>query len=793
MKKILLILLLLTSIKVSAQVGTIRGRVVDNMTEQPLVGAAIVLLTDSAVGTSTDANGRYNLDNLPVGRVSLNISFIGYEKVTLPNIEVISGKDVPVDVRMTESFNSLDEVVITSGPKKDRALNTLAVVSARQVSVEEITKYAGGRSDVARLATNFAGVSTPDDSRNDIVVRGNSPTGLLWRIEGIPVSNPNHFSSLGTTGSPVSALNANVMANSDFLTAAFPAEYGNALGGVFDIALRKGNDSDYEYTIAAGAFSGGEAMIEGPMGKKGSFLLNARYGLAGLFGAGGTGGAIPNYGDLSFNLDFGQGKLGRFSLFGISGNSKISFRGAKVDRASNDDLFGAEDEDMDITSRFGVLGLKHLLALNDHSSIKTVIGTSSSKEKVELERIFDYGTPAANPLPYRYVDNEEGRLTLSSVYNARYSNKLSVRAGMMLEGYGLRGEFFTRDRQQDTDGDGYPDYVSLMDTDDRYTLFQPFAQAQYRLSERFSVNGGIHGQYFSLNEAFVIEPRASLTWNLTPVHSFNAGYGIHHQNVAAPLLFLTQYVEGNPVQPNRNLDLVRSDHYVIGYDLRPGNGWRAKIEAYYQDISNAAVERNPSSYSSLTEGAEFGFSIDKFGLVSEGTGHTRGIELTLEKFLSNGWYGLATASVFQAKYKGSDHIERNSPFNNGYVFNALAGKEFGVGRNGNVLFVDTRLSTAGGRRYTPVDLEASRLAGYQILQDDKAFSQQYDAYFRMDLKFGMKLNSSRKKMSHHFYIDLQNVTNNKNVFVRQYNRLTNNIDQKDQLGFFPDFGYKLQF
>ncbi|MDR7129787.1 hypothetical protein J2X69_002133 [Algoriphagus sp. 4150] len=793
MKKILLILLFFASIKASAQTGSVRGRIIDNITEQPLVGATVVFLADSITGATTDGNGQYRLDNLPIGRVTLSFSFIGYETITLPNIEVNSGKDMPVDVRMIESFSSLDEVVISSGAQKEKALNKLATVSARQFSIEEITKYAGGRSDVARLATNFAGVSAPDDSRNDIVVRGNSPTGLLWRIEGIPVSNPNHFSSLGTTGSPVSALNANVMANSDFITAAFPAEYGNAIGGVFDIGLRKGNDTNYEYTIAAGAFSGGEAMIEGPMGQKGSFLLNARYGLAGLFGAGGTGGAIPNYGDLSFNLDFGKGKIGSFSLFGISAASKISFRGKKVATSNNDDLFGAEDEDMDITSRFGVLGLKHLIALNDYSSIKTVIGTSYSKEKVELERIFDYGTPSANPLPYRYVDNDESRLTLSSVYNARYSNNLSVRGGIMLEQYGLRGEFFTRDRQDDNDGDGYPDYARLMDTDDRYTIFQPFVQGQYHLSESFTLNGGIHGQYFSLNETFVIEPRASLTWYLTPTHSFTIGYGIHHQNVAAPLLFLTQYIEGNSFQPNRNLDPVRSDHYVIGYDLSPGNGWRAKIEAYYQDISNAAVERNPSSYSSLTEGADFGFSIDKFGLVSEGRGHTRGIELTLEKFLSKGWYGLATASVFQAKYKGSDNIERNSPFNNSYVLNVLGGKESKVGKNGNVLFADTRLSTAGSRRYTPVDLDASRIAGYQILQDELAFSQQYDAYFRMDLKLGMKLNSRRKKLSQQFYIDFQNVTNNKNVFVRQYNRLTNNVDQKNQLGFFPDFGYKLQF
>jgi Carboxypeptidase regulatory-like domain/TonB-dependent Receptor Plug Domain len=789
MKKFLLILQILTGLGAFAQTGAIRGRVVDNITEQPIEGATIMYIADSTVTAVTDANGDYRLDNLPVGRISLSVSYTGYETFILADIDILSGKDVPADVRMAESFNSLEEVVITAGPSKDKPRNKLSAVSARQVSVEEITKYAGGRSDVARLATNFAGVSAPDDSRNDIVVRGNSPTGLLWRIEGIPVPNPNHFSSLGATGSPVSALNANVMANSDFITSAFPAEYGNALGGVFDIAFRKGNSDSYEYTLAAGAFSGAEAMAEGPLGKEGSFLAAARYGLAGTFGAGGTS-ASPNYSDFSFNIDLGKTKVGSFSLFGIAARSFIDFRGNEIDE---DDLFAAKDENTDVVSQFGVLGLTHSVPVNDHSSIKTTIGGSFSSNTVEQERIFSYGTAQATTLPYGDVDNNEARFTLSSVYNAKYSNRFTLRSGVMLEQYRLRAELTSRERQQDNDGDGYPDFVNLINTDEDYTIFQPYVQGQYRLAESLFLNAGLHAQYFSLNEAFVAEPRASVTWTIAPMHSVSFGYGLHHQNVAAPLLFLNENINGDLVQSNRDLDLVRSNHYVIGYDFRPGNGWRTKVEAYYQDITHAAVEAMPGSYSSLTEGADFGFSIDKFGSVSKGSGHNAGLELTVEKFLSNGWYGLATASVFEAKYKGSDGIERDSPFNNGYVFNILGGKEFKVGSGRNVLFVDSRLSTAGGRHYTPVDLPASQAAGYEILQDDHAFSQQYDAYFRMDVKFGMKLNSSRKKVSHQFYIDLQNVTNNKNVFSREYNRLTNSVNQVDQIGFFPDFGYKLQF
>lgn len=791
LKKIIIITLLLIGYSSFAQTGVVRGRIIDNITEQPLEGATIVLLSDSTIGITTDADGRYRLENLPVGRIGLSITFIGYETITLQDIDIVSGKEVPVDIRLTESYNTLNEVVLSSGPIKDKAINKMAAVSARQVSVEEITKYSGGRSDVARLASNFAGVSAPNDSRNDIVVRGNSPTGLLWRIDGIPVPSPNHFSTLGTTGSPVSALNPSVMGNSDFITSAFPAEYGNALGGVFDINFRKGNTDNYEYTVGVGAMTGFEGVAEGPMGKDGSFLVAARYGLAGVVGGLGTG-AVPNYSDFSFNLDFGKSKLGNFSFFGIVGVSNLDFIGEED--IDEDDLFSAPDENVAFDSNFGVLGLKHTIALNDFSSIKTTLGGSYSGQIGEIDRIFDYDTPEATLLRFADVDNTETRITLSSVYNARFSNRFTFRSGVMLEQFNLQADVANRLDMPDLDGDGYPDYAQRISADDNYTVFQPYAQGQFRLSESFMLNAGLHGHYFSLNETFVAEPRASLTWNLASAHSLTFGYGLHHQNAPAPILFLSQEVDGREVQANRDLDLVRSNHYILGYDLRPGKGWRAKVEAYYQDISNAAVDAYSSSYSTLTEGADFIFSQDKYNLVSEGIGHNYGVELTVEKILSNGWYGLATASIFESKYEGSDGIERSTPFNNGYVFNVLGGREFKVGKNGkNVLSIDSRFSTSGGRYYTPVDLAASQAAGYEILQDDLAFSEQYDPYLRLDLKIGMKINSSRKKVSHQFYVDFQNVTNNENVFIRQYNRLTNSVDQIDQIGFFPDFGYKIQF
>jgi hypothetical protein len=794
MKKLFILFSSLFSLISFAQTGVIRGTITDKQSEKSIAGATIELLSEPSKGSTTDEKGNFELSNVPLGRQTIRVSFLGYESSTVPDIDVTTGKDVIISVSLVEKFNTLEEVVIVSdGNNKAKSINKLAAVSVRQFSPEEVNRYAGGRSDVARLASNFAGVSTADDSRNDIVVRGNSPTGLLWRLEGIPIPSPNHFATLGTTGSPVSALNPNLLANSDFITSAFPAEYGNAIGGVFDLGLRKGNNKEYEYTVGIAAFPGAEFMAEGPMGKKGgSFLVAGRYGIVGVLGLAGTA-AQPNYNDISFNVDFGKGKLGNFSVFGILGNSNIDLIGDDVE-LSSDDLFATRDEDAFVTSNFGVVGVKHTVDIGSKSYLKTVFSASTSGNTYEEDRYFNLDTPTEFKLRFTEVDNTENRITFSTLFNSKISKKITFRSGLLFENFSLENKLTDRDRQDDNDGDGQPDFVNLIDNDGSFSIIQPYAMGQFRLTEKLTFNAGLHGQYFSLNEEFVFEPRTSLTYAINTKSSINIGYGLHHQNVAAPLLFLNENINGNLVQSNKNLDMTRSAHYVLGYDLRFADKWRAKVEVYYQAIDKAAVEKTPSSYSSLTEGADFGFSIDKNSLVSTGTGFNQGVEFTLEKFFSKGYNLLFTTSLFESKYTGSDGIERDSPFNNGYVINALAGKEFKIGKaKKNIFSINTKFTTAGGRYYTPVDLVASQAAGYEIRDEANAFSAQYDPYLRLDLKFGFKFNSKKKKSSHQFYVDLQNITNNSNVFSRDFNRVTQQVNQIDQIGFQPDFGYKFQF
>jgi hypothetical protein len=199
------------------------------------------------------------LKNVPLGRQSFQTSYLGYKNYNISNIEVNAGKELVLDIHLEESVTALEEISVTGYKNKTIGINEMSV-SSRMFSVEETGRYAGSLNDVSRMATNYAGVTNADDSRNDIVIRGNSPSGLLWRLEDMEIPSPNHFTSVGSSGGPISMLNYNVIANSDFMSGAFPAEYGNATSGIFDIKLRNGNNSKREYMAQVGAL-GTEFML----------------------------------------------------------------------------------------------------------------------------------------------------------------------------------------------------------------------------------------------------------------------------------------------------------------------------------------------------------------------------------------------------------------------------------------------------------------------------------------------------------------------------------------------------
>ena len=796
----ILIFIFIIPLAANAQNGVqnVKGEIIDKQSEMPLIGANISMVTTdgSVIGASTDIDGKFLITGVPIGRRSFQLSYLGYESMTIPNVEVTAGKEVILNIKMEESIVKLNEVVISATVEKDRAINDMATISSRQFSMEEVNRYSGGRSDVGRLASNYAGVGTNDDSRNDIVIRGNSPTGLVWRLEGIPIPSPNHFAVVGTTGGPVSALNTNLLKSSDFLTSAFPAEYGNAISGAFDLGFRSGNKDKMEYSLQLGAVTGMEALVEGPISKKNgsSFIVGYRYSFLGIAQAVGLNvgtNALPTYSDISFKLDLGKTPIGKFTIFGIGGTSDIDFLRDEVDET---DLFAVADEDSGAVSKLGIIGLKHNILLSDNSYVKTIVGLSQSGNDFYRDRYYNNETENEFKAPFAKTENTIVKKNITSFYNKKFNSQFTLRTGIYAETTGAEVYFNSGEFGIDNNQDGIYDLIEVYQFDESTMSVEPYIQGQYRINNNITVNAGLRGMYYDLNENFSLEPRAALNWKLNEKHKINFGYGLHNQALPLPMQLATKTVDGIISRPNLDLGFITSNHFVIGHDFKINNSWRSKVEVYYQDLSNVPVESFSSPFSALNVGADFGFPIDKNDLVAEGTGSNKGIEITLERFFSNGFYFLGTGSLFESLYVGSDGIERSTAFNNRYIANVLAGKEFGWGKNKQHRFtLDTKLTNAGGKYYTPFDLEASKQNGFQVFDESKAFSERHDPYFRWDVKIGVKLNNTKRRFSQGLYFDVQNVTNNKNIFRKNYNRATNSINDVYQIGFFPNFMYKIEF
>lgn len=769
------------------QTQTLRGTVLDKQSQTSLPGANVIIMgTDPLKVIQTDPNGNFLFDNVALGKYDIKISYTGYKEIVLPNIDVTAGKEVVLDIGIEENVNNLNEIEVT-GTKKNETNNEMTTVSGRSFSMEEVNRYAGGRSDPSRLAANFAGVSSPNDARNDIVIRGNSPTGVLWRIEGLNVPNPNHFSTIGTTGGPVSAINTNMIKNSDFFTSAFPAEYGNANAGVFDLGFRTGNSQKHEHTFQLGALTGIEAMTEGPIRKdKGSsYLVAYRYSFTGVAQAIGIPigtAATPFYQDLSFKINGGETKLGRFTLFGLGAKSHINFLHTKIDAT---DLFADPTKDSYFTSDIGIAGLKHFIKVNERSYFNTIIGATYNGSNYLQDKISKTGSETAT----REVENKSGQIhySINTSFNSKINSRLFIKAGVIAEQINL----ILKARALDS----LNVWNQYWDNNSSTALLQSYVQAKYKFNDRLTLNAGVQAQMLTLNNSTAVGPRIGLKYQTGNKSSINVGYGMHSQMQPTDVYFYRQQQkDGSYDETNKDLGFTTSQHFVIGYDILPFKDWRVKTEVYYQMLSNIPVTSNPSSFSMLNTGATFQPNNQSY-LKNAGTGTNYGAELTIEKFFSNGYYALLTGSVFESKYKGSDGVERNTAFNAKYVYNALAGKDIKVGKQKrNTINFGIKMTQAGGRYYTPVDLTMSQLTRSEVLMGDAyAFTSRNPDFFRLDIKMGFTLNSAKYKVTQSWSFDIQNVTNHQNVFAQRYNPLTNQINTAYQIGFFPNFIYKVQF
>ena len=802
----------------TAQTSSVSGTVYDAEAHFPLPGAYINISTIEGFEVSTDFEGRFSFMDVPIGRHVIHVSFMGYEPRVIDGIVVVSGRPVVLEVSLNESIVAIEAAEV-SASESGEVMNEMATVSARAFTVEETDRYAGSRGDPARMASNFAGVQGADDSRNDIVVRGNSPSGVLWRIEGVDLPNPNHFSVPGTGGGPVAIINNKTLANSDFFTSAFPAEFGNSTAAVFDLKLRNGNQEHWHGSAQLG-FLGTEVLAEGPLNreKRSSLLINYRYSTAVIFSALGIDigtSAVPKYQDGSFKLFTPTKGGGSLSLWGIGGNSSVDI--VISDQLSPErNIYGDNDRDQYFRTGVGMMGLTHTQPLNTKTYIKSTLAVSRDRQNSDHDYVTRdlliqegdtiYTNVNTSPLmTYQFVKD---RVALAVHAN----HKLSPEKGTSTLRFGLNADammwYFQDSIRSFTDvPDSLGNWGRRWDADLRSLLVQPFVQIKRRPNQVVTWTAGIHSMVDTRSGGVsLFEPRLGLQYVSKDGTVWSAGSGLHSQ-MQSPYIYAsaTSTESSGPLNmPNQNLNFSKSLHNVVGFTSSLSDLWTLKLEAYHQHLYNIPVAdinttwgMNNGSYSLINAGG--GFSrLFPDTLINGGTGRNIGVEMTLSRAYRDGWFMLLTASVFDAQYKGADDEWRNTDFNGRYAWNFLASKEWKLTKRLG-LVTGIKSTMAGGRWYGPVDDDASAEQREIIFVDAERNTVQFNDYFRLDLKTNLTWN--RPETTHELGIDFVNILGTQNILKLTYapdemdinDPDYNSVREEYQLGFLPIFFYRVDF
>lgn len=681
--------------------STIRGEVVSASSHLPVLRARVAIQS-TKLGALTNAQGEYRITNVPVGHYIITISAVGFSPSS-QEVVVGSGHQVVLNIILQERIIQGDTISVT-GSEALTTINRVAAVSATPFSVQDVNRYAGAFQDPSRMAQNFAGVFGRGTTNNYIVVRGGSPIELLWRLDGIDIPNPNHFGKDGSSGGLISAIDSYILGNSDFLTGAFPAEYGTKLSAVFDLHTRNGNTEQPE-GMAQISFNGLQGLGEGPIpGLTGSsFLLSYRHSTIGFLRQIGLldYDNLPDFDDASMKLHVAVGEHDQLNATGLWGSAHID--------ASN-----TQDEEIGQGSGILVGGVTWQHLFSEQLLGHVYLNYAGNRYDEGLGR----SSTESTTISYTTAKGD-----LSFTPNLTHNFELGFTAQRLR---------FNLDQRQD---------FSL---DTSTAIYQSFLNWNWHIIPELVLNSGLFTQFIQYNHSSSYEPRLSLAWSPVPEHTFAVAYGVHRQP-----------------EP---LEFAQAIHYVAGYTFRPDPDIMIKAEGYYKDYSRVPVHASTlDSYSFLNAG--FAERIDFSDLVNKGRGRSYGAELTLLKHYVEGYYITATTSLVRQEFAGSDSIWHFGTFDNRYIVNLLAGYDFSLGSS-SVLTLSEKFSFAGGGTYTPYDMQRSYEAEYGILDSTHAFGARNPPYVRLDINAEFHFNWRTSSLT--IFASVLNALAIKNALYRYY-------------------------
>ncbi|WP_416864561.1 MAG: TonB-dependent receptor [Imperialibacter sp.] len=788
---VLLIMSVGTAVSARQLTQTVRGTVVDDTTKEPLVGASVALLPlASGVGASTNEFGEFEIKDVPVGRQSIQITYTGYKSDVVRELLVVSGKQNVVHVALEQSPMELEEVKVSAASD----IQEFEQMGKVDITAEQFQRIAANYLDPARVVMSSPSVANTNDQNNAVSVRGNSPIANTWRLEGVEIVNPNHLANAGTisdrptqNGGGVNVLSTQMLDKSSFLMGYMPAGYGNAIGGIFDMNLRRGNNQRREYTAQA-SLIGLDFAAEGPFKKGGSasYLVNYRYSFTGVLALMGVdfGGETIKFQDLSFNVSLPETPIGKVTLFGVNGWNSNEFKGP-------DDPTEWEEEkdlsDIDYMSSIYAYGITQEAALGSKSSWRNVLVYSSTVADRNQATNADI-LNSNNTTIFNNDVESVSKLSFSSSVSSRWGDAFTTTAG-------LKGtSYFWNIKHKDWVDSTDPDWSDKQPRDFSFDvdglLLQPFVNGNFVLGQRVGLDLGLNSSWFGYTNEFLLEPRANLDLKLGAASLLSLRSGLYSQ-VLSPYAYHTTGEFWNPNTPaptevdltNTGLRFVKSWSSEIGWQQAIGKSLKLSLEGFYQylyDIPNAYYESNGSPYyfNYMNYDGE-----DYLGvLYSGGKGRTYGVTAEAKQAIVNGFYIWAGGTLYRSEYQDQNGDYLPSKFDGRYNFNATLGKEFHKKKSEQVekLFgVNSRIFYQGGFRQQPL----------------YTFWSEYDVklkdYLRLDLR--IQWTKFKEKYTRMFAIDIQNVLNTQNPSYYYFDSVAGKEVLKTQLGMIPVLVYRIDF
>jgi len=780
----------LVPVNLWAQTGEIRGIVTEKETREPLAGVNIVL-QGTTIGAATDDNGNYRITDVPAGIYTVMYSMIGYEKQIVTDVLVNSNQTTYKNVSLRQSYlQSTEEVTVTAYSYFTKEEDI--PVSYRNLNYEEVRRSPGAREDVGRMVQNLPGVAPSTDDRNDLIIRGGSPSEVLYMVDNIEIPNPNHFPTQGSTGGPISMINSQFIEDVNFMAGGYPAKYGHKLSGVLDINYRSGNREGYDGKFDL-SFAGLGMNMEGPLNKgQGAWMLALHRSFLDFASDFLNYGGVPIYANTQGKVVYDLASDMKLSMIGIAGTDYITieptiekddFNSGETDTAKYQWVRN-KNKQYTLGATLSKIWSSHLHSKFTLSRNETHFFTNFNLNEKEVHR------PASGDLAiqtlnsYDVYDNQ----SVEAVNDLKTDWSYLFESGDKLS-FGAYGKWTSYEHEivytptPDDTVDSFGREITG-DTTNASQSMTPktgvYIDFIKEINPLWSVTFGLRYDYFDLLQTHDFAPRFSTGYQVSNNLSFNAAAGIYYQS--PDLVFIT----GDPGNKDV-LKSLRSDHFILGMEYLITDATLFSVELYRKNYHDYPVPSDTAldHITMANAGANYG-SVTTGAGVSEGFGNATGIELLLQKKSIKDFYGLVSYSYSVIEHAGLDGVLRPGAFDNRHVINIVGGYRFNKNWE-----ISGKWRYAGGRPYTPYDRAASIAAGAGRPDLTRINAERYEPYHRLDLRFDHR--SYYKNVTLVSYFSIENIYNRQNQHTRFWNADTEETVFAHQTGFFPVGGFSLEF